>query len=104
MSLDAIEKVAAAEEATRQRRAEGQAEARKILADGERAGEARRQEKRAQALEEGKKLMRQAQERADVQARAVMDETDKACQAMRKAALAHMDEAAALIVRRVVNS
>ena len=104
MSLDAMKQVTEAEQRTRDQKAEAAAQAKRTVAEAERAGKARLAEARAQAEAQVRDFMTQAEQKASKHADEVMAETGKACGALREKAEGRMAEAAALIVRRVVNS
>ena len=84
MSLEAMKQVTEAEEANRARRAEAQAEAKRLVAEAERAGKAE-----AKAAEHASEVMAQ---------------TRKSCDALRAQAEARLADAAESIVRRVVKT
>ena len=65
MSLEAIEKVTQVENEVRERRAAAEAEAKQLVADAEKEGQALLQRTRAAGAEAGRELLRQAEERAD---------------------------------------
>ncbi|MBQ9493808.1 MAG: hypothetical protein IJR54_08770 [Oscillibacter sp.] len=102
MSLEAIQKVADAEQEGQRRIAEAQTEARQLVADAEKNGEALILEVRAGAAEEHKKLMRQAEDRAAVRAKEIDRSARAEGEALRETAKAHLNEAADYIVRKVV--
>ena len=77
MSLEAIEKVTLLEQQSQERKAAAEAEARQIVADAEREGLALLQQVRAEAAANGRKLLREAEEKA--QAEAVAEKL-KSCQ------------------------
>lgn len=104
MSLDAMKQVTQAEQETRDRKAEALTAAKRAVADAERDGKARLQEARSQAESQVRGFLRQAEEQAARHTDEVLAEKRKACGALREKAEARLDEAAALIVRRVVNS
>ena len=64
MSLEAIERVTQVEQNSQERKTAAEAEARQIVADAERQGLALLQQVRADATEDGRKLLRKAEERA----------------------------------------
>lgn len=103
MSLDAIAQVTAAEEATRAKLLEAQAEAKRIIADAERSGKKRIDEARSQAQAEVKTLLVGAEARAADHAKEVMAQAERDCDALRAAAQERLDKAADLITERVVN-
>ena len=104
MSLDAMKQVTQTEQSAQSRRAEAAAAAKRTVAEAERAGKARLEEAHAQAEAQVRELMAQAEQKAAAHTDQVLAETQKACGALRAKAEGHLAEAAALIVRRVVNS
>ena len=104
MSLEAIEKVTKAEQESKERRVAAEAEARQIVADAERAGLALLQKVRTDAAEEGKTLLRQAEERAAERAAEISANASREADALRQTAQTQLEEAAEYIVRRVVKA
>ena len=102
MSLEAIEKVAQVERETQERRAAAEAEARQILSGAERDGLALLQPTRSAAAEEGKNLLRQAEEKAAARAAETGRTAEAAAADLQKKAKSHLEEAAEFIVGRVV--
>lgn len=102
MSLEAIEKVTQVEDQSRERLAAAEAEAKQLVADAERAGQALLQKTRADGLEQGKLLLRQAEEKAAARARETAQAAEAEAEALRKAAGKRLEEAADFIVGRVV--
>ena len=103
MSLEGIKQVTETEASTHQRKAEAEAQAKAMIADARRAGEKDLADARAEAEAQAKSYMKEAEAKAAKHSEAVVEETGHACDALRRAAKSHMDEAAELIVRRVVN-
>ena len=68
MSLEAIQKVAGAEQAARERRAEAAEEAKRIVADAERAGKQLVQDRRARAEQEARAMLADAEAQAEKKA------------------------------------
>lgn len=101
MAFEAIQKVTRTEEASRNQKAEAAAQAKRIVSDAQRAGKALVAEARGQAQEKVKAMMAQAEELAAQQTREVLEGNAVACEAMKKQARAHLDQAADLIVGRV---
>ena len=64
MSLEAIKQVTQAEQANRQRKAEAQAEAKRLVTEAERAGKAHLAEARAQAEAQARGFLQQAEAKA----------------------------------------
>ncbi|MEG1858473.1 MAG: hypothetical protein RR216_06995 [Pseudoflavonifractor sp.] len=103
MSLEAIRKVAETEQNTQLRKAEAVTGAKRLIAEAEcRANEAAN-ELRTEAEATAGQRMQEAERRAADHAAAVMQETQQSCHALRQAAAARLDSAAQLIVERVVN-
>ena len=103
MSFQDIKKVTETEQNTWAKKAEAQAEAKQIVAGAQKAGVALVEEARAKADEQIRELMAQAEELAGQQSKETLAANDAACQAMRRQAQGRLDQAADLIVRRVVN-
>ena len=102
MSLEAIEKVTEVEQKSKERRLAAEAEARQIVADAERASLALLQQVRVDAAEEGKTLLRQAEERAAKRAAEIDAGASREADGLRQMADKHMEAAAEFIVGRVV--
>lgn len=102
MSLDAIQKVTEAEQSALARKAEAAAAAKKLVQDAQRAGDALVDQARARVEAENKALLQQAEERASAAAQAVLAQARQDAEALCRAAEAKLDQAADLIVGRVV--
>lgn len=103
MSLEAIKKVTETEQISLQRKAEAAQQAKKTVAEAERAGQELLERSRQEAEAKVKEFMADAEKRAAAHADEVMKETELACKQLRQEAEGRLDKAAALIVRRVVN-
>lgn len=103
MSLEAIEKVIQVEDESQERKEAAQAEARQIVADAKRNGEALLQRVRDDAAENGKKLLQQAEKRASLRAAEINSSALKQGAALREAAEKNIEDAAEFIIGRVVN-
>ena len=103
MSLEAIQTITESEQGAKQRIQSAAEEAKKIVSDAERTGQAKVTQARAEAESQVKTMMKQAEERAAQHEASVMAEMGQACQGMRQAAEDRLPAAAELIVRRVVN-
>lgn len=103
MSLDAIKQVTETEQQTRERRTAALVQAKKTVADAERAGREHLEAARADAEAQVKGFMKAAEDKAAKHAQQVMEETQKSCRTLCQAAEGRMAEASALIVGRVVN-
>ena len=120
MSLEAIKKVAQTEAETKQRKAEAAVTAKKLVADAEQAGneslrKAQRipadmrhlealRKARTEAEAKSRELLAKAEERAAVRTAEIAAQSKQECAALCSAAESKLEEAAALIVRRVVSS
>lgn len=104
MSLEAIKQVAQTEAETKQRKAEAIAAAKKLVSDAEQTGKQALQNACAEAEAKAKEFMVRAEERAAARAAEIAAQSEQECTALRRAAETRLDEAAALIVRRVVSS
>lgn len=102
MSFDAVQKVTEAEQRSKERKAEAAERAKRMVQDAEKAGKDRLSSARAEAEAQSKQLMAQAEAKADLHTQAVLEETSRACEALRREAEGKLGDAAALIVRRVV--
>ena len=104
MSLEAIKKVAQTEADAKQRKAEALVAAKKMVSDAQLAGEQTLRSACAEADTKTKELMRQAEERAAGRAAEIAAQSKEECAILRSAAENKLEDAAALIVRRVVSS
>ena len=102
MSLEAIEKVTAVEQAVNECRVAAEADARQMIADAERAGLAFLEQVRADAAAESKDLLRKAEESAAARSAEIGRSAEAECGTMMELAAQHLDEAAEFIVGRVV--
>ena len=104
MSLEAIQMVTRAEAETKQRKADAITAAKKLVAEAEQAGKQALQAACSDADAKAKELMVQAEERAAARAAEIAAQSGQDRAALCSAAENKLDEAAALIVRRVVSS
>ena len=102
MSLEAIEKVTELETQMRERKAAAESEARQIAADAERDGIALLEKTRADAADRGRKLLKQAEERAAIRAKEIEAGAEAESFRQRQQAEARLKETAEFIVERVV--
>ena len=102
MSLEVIEKVTQVENESRERRMAAEAEAKQIVADAEKEGQALLQRTRSAGAEAGRELLRQAEERAAEAAAKTAQAAEKDAAALREAAGKRLEAAAEFIVGRVV--
>ena len=103
MALEAIKKVAETEQLSSQRKVEAVQNAKKLVADAEKAGLELIAGVRREAEAKAKEFMAEAEQKAAVGAKGVAADMEKTCSALRQKAEGHLEDAAALIVRRVVN-
>jgi vacuolar-type H+-ATPase subunit H len=103
MSLDAIQKVAEVEKLMQARRAAADAEARQLVSNAEQEALVHLQKVRAEAAEQGKHYLQEAEKKAKARAADIQSAVIVESDALRQEAEKHLDEAAELIVRRVVN-
>lgn len=103
MAFQEIQKVTETEQETRAKKAEAQAEAKRIIAAAEKEGVAAADELRAQAEAQARELMTQAEALAGEESERTLAANAEACKAMRAKAETRLEQAADLIVRRVVN-
>lgn len=101
MAFEAIQKVTQTEESSRSQKAEAAAQAKKIVADAQRAGKQLVASARAEAEEKAKAMLAQAEELAAQQSRQVLEGNAVACEALKQEARGRLDRAADLIVGRV---
>ena len=104
MSLEAIRKVTQAEQAARDKKAQAADEAKRIVAEAERAGRQLVADARAQAEETVKTLLAEAEARAGERSAKTLADNAAQCETLKKAARGRLDRAAGLIVGRVGNS
>ena len=102
MSLEAMKQITAAEQAAKERRAAAEAEARRLTAEAEKAGQALLQKTRTDAEAQGKAGLAAAEEREAARAAEIAQAAEQESARQRKQAEARMDAAAELIVERVV--
>ena len=98
MSLEAIEKVTQVETEA------AEAEAKQIVADAEKEGQALLQKRRSAGAEAGRELLRQAEERAAAVAAKTAQAAEEDAAKLRAAAEKHLEAAAEFIVGRVVSN
>lgn len=103
MSLEAIETVNKAENENKARKAAAEQEAKEQIAQAEKNGLALLEQMRTQAAEEGKRLLKEAESRAERQCVKIQEDTAKECEAVAGQAKAHMPAAVKRIVGKVVN-
>ena len=103
MSLEAIQKVTEVEKQMQMLKSAADVEARQSVSDAERKGLLHLQDVRAEAAEQGKLYLKEAEKRAEAKAAEILSTVVAESDALRQKAEKYLDEAAELIVRRVVN-
>lgn len=103
MSLDAIKIVSSAEQSAKERLQAGQAEAKKLVSEAETSGRTLKERRQTEADAEVRRLMDETEKQAERNAAKILSQTQAKCGEMRVLAEAKLDQAAALIVGRVVN-
>ena len=103
MSLEAIEMIQKIEKETQERKSAAEAEARRIVADAERAGQELLERIRTEAAEAGRHMLSEAEAQAATEAEAIAADARKTGDALRKDAETRLDAAAELIIGKVVN-
>lgn len=101
MSFEAIQKVTQAEQSAQERKAAAADEAKRIVAEAERAGKQLVADERARAEARARELLAQAEKRAGERSAKTMADNAARCEELKKAAMTRLDRAADLIVGRV---
>ena len=104
MSLEAVKQVAEAEQLSKERRAQAALDAKKLLADAEKAGQQAVADAKKQAEAQARELVAKAEQDAAGDAARIKEQTDADCAALRSKAEGRLEEAASLIVRKVVDA
>ena len=104
MAMESIRKVVAVEEKGRADKAEAEARVKRALAEAEHEGQAQLQKARRDAAENGRELLKRAEERAATAAEEIAERARSESDALRDAAKGRMEQAAEMIVGRVVKS
>ena len=103
MSFEAITSIAQAETDAKAAVAAAEAKAEQLLSDAEAAGKAAVEAACSKAEEELAELNRQAKEKAKGDAQTLAGELENQKAALRARAEARLDQAASLVVERIVN-
>ena len=104
MALEAVKLVAQAEQQAKDRKAEAALEAKNQLANAEKAGMGALAITKKQADAKVKELLAQAEKDAAEDAAKIKQQADADCAALRTNAKKRLEEAASLIVRKVVDA
>ena len=104
MSLEAVKQVAEAERISKERRVQAALDAKKLVADAENAGPQAVAESKNLAEAQAKNLLAKAEQDAAGDAARIKKQADADCAALRSKAEGRLEEAASLIVRKVVDA
>lgn len=104
MSMDAIKQVTDSEAQAREIKAQAQAQAQALLAQARKDAQAALEQAKKDAQAQVKALMERTEAQAGEELQKTLAGFDAQCQALKDRAGEHMDQAAALIVGRVVKS
>jgi V/A-type H+-transporting ATPase subunit G/H len=104
MSFEAITTIAQAENEAKAAVSAAEAKSKQLIADAEAAGKAAVEAAGSKADEELAELSRQAKEKAKGDAQTLAGELENQKAALRARAEARLDQAASLVVERIVNS
>lgn len=104
MSLEAVTKIREVESGVEQSKADARAQGQKWIAEAEREGQEMLRQGKEQSAKSAAEAMRAAELEAAKRRAEILSQAAKDCEALRKAARTHMEEAAGAIVRRVVES
>ena len=102
MALEAIQTVTQAEARAKADREAAAAQAKQRLTDAQREAKQTVEQARQKAREEARQMMAQAEEKAAQQTRAELERAAADCEALKRNARDRLEEAAQLIVGRVV--
>jgi len=102
MSLEAIKMVTDAEQYAQDLRADTQLQIRKIKTDSERDGREKLNLAVNRATDEAKRLMAEAEQKANVHADEILKRSQREGAALKERASANLDKAIGLIVERIV--
>ena len=104
MSLEAVKQVTDAEQLSKERKAQAVLDAKQLVATAEKAGVQAVAEAKKQAEAKVKELLAQAEQSAAGEVADIRKQADADCAALRTKAEGRLEEAASLIVRKVVDA
>ena len=104
MSLEAITKIRAVEDAMEKSKADARAQAQKMVADAERDGRALLQQGKEAAAKAAAEAMGRAEQAAAGRREEILAKAAEDCRALKAEAAARMDKATQAILGRVVES
>ena len=102
MSLEAVKIISDAEQYAQGLRSDTQIQVRKIKADSEREGRERLENALNNALAENKRLLKEAEQKAERRTAQIMEQSEQECKALKEKAAERLDEAAKFILERIV--
>lgn len=103
MALEAIEKVTELEREIQKRRDAAAADSKQQIQAAQRSGQKLLEESRQEAEEAVRDMMAKAEKKAAEQAKETIAEARGSCEALKVAARKNLDQAAALVVKKVVS-
>ena len=104
MSLEAIKQVTDSEQLADQKKAAAVAEAARTIAQAQKQGDGLLEEAQQKAQAVAAQKLKDAEGRAEVEARQVEAKTQEECSALKAEAKGKLEDAAALIIRKVVGA
>ncbi len=103
MSIEAIQQISQAEASAQEKKQAAFAKAKQMKRDAEQNGEQLLEQTRQKAEQESRAMMTAAEQAAAKQAAQLLSDNARVCEQLCSVAESHLDEAAALIVKRIVN-
>ena len=103
MSIEAIQQVSQTEALAHEKKLAAQASAKQMVLEAEQAGQLLLEQTRRKAETEAREALAAAETRATQNTQSVLAASAGSCDVLCSAAEAKLDEAAALIVKRIVN-
>ncbi len=103
MSIEAIQQVTQTEKSAQEKILAANAQARQIIRDAEQAGQLLLEQARKEAETQARNSMTQAEAQAAQRTQEVLAENKNVCLALSQKAQTRLDDAAVLIVKRIVS-
>jgi V/A-type H+-transporting ATPase subunit G/H len=104
MSLEAVKQVTDAEQLSKERKAQAAVDAKQVIASAEQAGQKAVADAKKQAEAKVQELLAQAEQAAAGEVADIRKQADADCAALRTKAEGRLEDAASLIVRKVVDA
>ena len=104
MSLEAVKRVTEAEQLSKDRKAQAVLDAKQLVADAEKAGQQAVADAKKQAEARVKELLAKAEQDAAGEVADIRKQAEADCAALRTKAEGRLEDAASLIVRKVVDA